>query len=56
MPDELRAPMLFVEDVTPETMQKLLAEQGGRMGVLSDEPGLFRILGGAVQRWRWCQS
>lgn len=46
MPDELRAPMLFVEDVTPETMQKLLAEQGGRMGVLSDEPGLFRILGG----------
>lgn len=46
MLDELRAPMLFVEDVTPETMQKLLAEQGGRMGVLSDEPGLFRILGG----------
>ncbi len=46
LPDELRAPMLFVEDVTPETMQKLLAEQGGRMGVLSDEPGLFRILGG----------
>lgn len=46
MPDELRAPMLFVEDVTPETMQKLLAEQSGRMGVLSDEPGLFRILGG----------
>ena len=46
MPDELRAPMLFVEDVTPETLQKLLAEQGGRMGVLSDEPGLFRILGG----------
>lgn len=46
MPNELRAPMLFVEDVTPETMQKLLAEQGGRMGVLSDEPGLFRILGG----------
>lgn len=46
MPDELRAPMLFVEDVTPETMQKLLSEQGGRMGVLSDEPGLFRILGG----------
>lgn len=46
LPDELRAPMLFVEDVTPETLQKLLSEQGGRMGVLSDEPGLFRILGG----------
>lgn len=46
MPDELRAPMLFCEDTTSESMQKLLAEQGGRMGVLSDEPGLFRILGG----------
>jgi len=46
MPDELRAPTLFVEDVTPETMQRLLADHCGRMGVLSDEPGLFRILGG----------
>jgi replicative DNA helicase len=46
MPDELRAPMLFCEDTTSESMQRLLAEQGGRMGVLSDEPGLFRILGG----------
>lgn len=46
MPEELRPPVLFLEDVTPETLQKMLADHGGRMGVLSDEPGLFRILSG----------
>lgn len=46
MPEELRAPLLFTEDVTPETLQRLLAENDGRMTVMSDEPGIFRILGG----------
>lgn len=46
MPEELRAPLLFTEDVTPETLQRLLAENHGRMAVMSDEPGIFRILGG----------
>lgn len=46
MPEELRAPLLFTEDVTPETLQRLLAENDGRMAVMSDEPGIFRILGG----------
>lgn len=46
VPDELRAPLLFVEDITPESLQKMLDDHGGRMGVLSDEPGLFRILAG----------
>lgn len=46
MPDEIRAPLLFTEDVTPETLQRLLAENRGRMAVMSDEPGIFRILGG----------
>ena len=46
MPDEIRPPLLFTEDVTPETLQRLLAENGGRMSILSDEPGLFRVLGG----------
>ena len=46
MPDEIRPPLLFTEDVTPETLQRLLAENGGRMSILSDEPGIFRILGG----------
>jgi putative DNA primase/helicase len=46
MPEEIRPPLLFTEDVTPETLQRLLAENGGRMSILSDEPGIFRILGG----------
>jgi len=46
VPDEIRPPLLFTEDVTPETLQRLLAENGGRMSILSDEPGLFRVLGG----------
>lgn len=50
MPDEIKTPFLFTEDSTPETMQRLLAENHGRMAVLSDEPGLFRILGGLYSK------
>lgn len=46
MPDELRAPRLFVGDVTLERLQALLVEHGGRMSILSDEPGIFLILSG----------
>ena len=46
MPDELRAPRLFVGDVTLERLQSLLVEHGGRMSILSDEPGIFLILAG----------
>ncbi len=50
MPDVMRAPILFTEDTTPETMQRLVSENGGRMAALSDEPGLFRILGGLYSK------
>ena len=50
MPDVLRAPLLFTEDTTPETMQRLVAENAGRMAAISDEPGLFRILGGLYSK------
>lgn len=50
IPDEIRVPILFTEDSTPETMQRLIAENAGRMAVLSDEPGLFRILGGLYSK------
>ncbi|APW47222.1 hypothetical protein RA876_13650 [Rhodoferax antarcticus] len=50
IPDEIRIPTLFTEDSTPETMQRLIAENAGRMAVLSDEPGLFRILGGLYSK------
>jgi replicative DNA helicase len=46
MPDERHAPRLFCGDVTTERLQSLLAEQGERIGVLSDEPGLFLIMSG----------
>jgi transcription elongation GreA/GreB family factor len=40
------APRLIAADVTPETLASLLAEQGGRMCLLSAEGGLFDILAG----------
>lgn len=46
MPAEQRAPRLFTEDVTAERLQAMLAEQGERMAVLSDEAGIFQIMAG----------
>ena len=46
MPDELRAPRIFCGDTTMERLQSLLVEHGGRMSILSDEPGIFLILSG----------
>lgn len=50
LPEVIRAPVLFTEDTTPETMQRLVSEHGGRMAALSDEPGLLRILGGLYSK------
>lgn len=46
MPEEIRPPILWTGDVTPERLQMLLAEQGEKMAVLSDEGGIFEIMGG----------
>ncbi len=43
-------PQLLAEDVTPERFASLLAEQGGRMCVASDEGGLFDVLAGRYSR------
>jgi hypothetical protein len=40
------APQLVVDDVTPERLAAMLAEQGGRLAVLSAEGGLFELAGG----------
>ena len=50
LPDVIRAPLLFTEDTTPETMQRLVSDNKGRMAAISDEPGLFRILGGLYSK------
>lgn len=47
MPNELFAPRIFTGDVTAERLQQLLVEQGERIAVLSDEGGIFSIMGGA---------
>ncbi|TQS43747.1 YfjI family protein [Cryptosporangium phraense] len=39
-------PRLVADDVTPEMLAILMCEQGGRMGVLSSEGGLFATLAG----------
>jgi hypothetical protein len=41
-----RAVRLLVDDTTPERLEILLAENGGRMGVLSAECGIFEIMRG----------
>jgi hypothetical protein len=47
--DEIRipfAPQLVADDITPEAAASLLAEQGGRLAVLSAEGGVFAALSG----------
>jgi len=39
-------PKLVVDDITPEAVATVLAEQGGRLAVLSDEGGIFAIIAG----------
>jgi putative DNA primase/helicase len=46
MPEEVVAPQIFTNDCTPERFQSLLAEHGERMAVLSDEGGIFEVMGG----------
>jgi replicative DNA helicase len=39
-------PVLFVDDITPEAASSVLAEQGGRLAILSAEGGIFAIIAG----------
>lgn len=39
-------PELIVSDASPEAVEMALAAQGGRLAVMSDEGGLFDVLGG----------
>lgn len=40
------APRLLAEDCTPERLVTLMAQQGGRIAVLSDEGSIFEIMAG----------
>ncbi|PKW13660.1 YfjI family protein [Saccharopolyspora spinosa] len=39
-------PRLLADDSTPEKLAQIMAQQGGRLGVMSAEAGLFSILAG----------
>lgn len=41
---------LICDDVTPETLATLLAEQGGRMALFSAEGGIFEIMAGRYSK------
>ncbi|MCH7500226.1 MAG: DUF3987 domain-containing protein [Nitrospinae bacterium] len=45
-PEELLPPRLWTSDITPERLQSLMAEHGERMGLISDEGGIFEIMAG----------
>ncbi len=45
-----RAPQLIANDVTEESLGKLLAENDGRIAVMSDEGGPFRNMAGRYQK------
>lgn len=53
-PGELRPPRFFTGDVTPERLQSLLVEHGGRMAVMSDEGGIFAVLAGLYSGGEAC--
>ncbi|MBI3479130.1 MAG: DUF3987 domain-containing protein [Nitrosomonadales bacterium] len=45
-PEELKVPRLMTGDTTPERLQEMLVEQHERMSLVSDEAGIFLVLGG----------
>ena len=49
MPDELKSPRCFTSNATPERTEGLLSEQGGKIGILSDESDTFLNLSGGLR-------
>ena len=45
-PEEIHPPRVWSDDTTPERFQMLLAENGERIAVISDEGGIFETMGG----------
>ncbi|MHB1406712.1 MAG: YfjI family protein [Desulfitobacteriaceae bacterium] len=47
--EEVILPKLLLDDATPESVARIMAEQNGRIGVMSAEGGIFDILNGRYQ-------
>jgi len=52
MPIQVKAPVLWTADVTPEALQDLLADNEERMALLSDEGNIFEIMAGLYNEGR----
>ncbi len=50
LPDIPVLPRLWVQDVTPEQLAVVMAEQGERIALLSDEGGIFDVLAGRYSK------
>lgn len=46
LPEIPTAPQVWAQDVTPENLGTIMADNNERMAILSDEAGIFDILGG----------
>jgi hypothetical protein len=46
LPDIPKAPQIWAQDVTPENLGTIMTDNGEQMAILSDESGIFDILGG----------
>jgi hypothetical protein len=50
LPDVPVIPRFWTQDITPEKLGALMAENSGRMAVISDEGGIFDILAGRYSK------
>jgi hypothetical protein len=50
LPEVPSIPRFWAQDVTPERLGPMMAENGGRMAVISDEGGIFDILAGRYSK------
>jgi Protein of unknown function (DUF3987)/Bifunctional DNA primase/polymerase, N-terminal len=50
LPEIPALPRLWVQDVTPEKLADMMAEQGERIALLSDEGGVFDLLAGRYSK------
>ena len=50
LPEVPTIPRFWAQDVTPERLGAMMAENGGRMAVISDEGGIFDILAGRYSK------
>lgn len=49
-PDLINIPRLLADDVTTETLQNIMAANGERMAVISDEGGVFEVVSGLYSK------